>query len=71
MAYVMLAALQGAGRESESFARIMEIRPEAVMNALVVRLGDELLRRSGALLEPMRRYDRQIWEALGLESDTQ
>lgn len=56
LAYVLLADQYGEGREGEAFEKILVIRPEAVPNLLVVRLGDTLLGRSGKLLGPLNEY---------------
>jgi len=56
LAYVILAAYAGPGREAECLERIVSIRPEAVPNALVVRIGDAFLQRDGALLSPYQNY---------------
>jgi predicted protein tyrosine phosphatase len=60
LAYVFLADQLGVGREAEAFAVMLNIRPNAVPNDLVVRLGDRLLERPGALLAPLRELYRSI-----------
>jgi predicted protein tyrosine phosphatase len=54
LAYIFIADVLGSGREAEAFRLMLEIRPNAVPNGLVVRLGDTLLKRQGALLQPLR-----------------
>lgn len=60
LAYVLQADLFGPGRESEALREILTIRPEAVPNQLVVRLGDQLMARQGALMEPLQDYFAMI-----------
>jgi predicted protein tyrosine phosphatase len=60
MAYVLIADQYGAGHEAEAFSRMLEIRPVAVPNGLVVRLGDTFLRRGGALLAPLKELYAKI-----------
>lgn len=50
LAYVILADQMGIGREHEVLEEILKIRPDAVPNARVVSIGDQLLCRKGALL---------------------
>lgn len=64
LAYVLLADQLGPGQEAEAFRIVMQIRPDAVPNALVVRLGDLLLERGGALLAPLQKLHRKIDEEL-------
>jgi predicted protein tyrosine phosphatase len=56
LTYVLLADLLGSGRESAAFAQMLEISPEAVPNGMVVRLGDQILARHGALLKPLNDF---------------
>lgn len=56
LAYVLLADHLGPGHEAEAFRFIEEIRPTAVPNGLIVRLGDALLARGGALLAPLKEF---------------
>ena len=60
LAYVLLADLYGAGRESEALKSIIGIRPESVPNRLVVELGDILLDRNGALRAALKEYYQQL-----------
>jgi predicted protein tyrosine phosphatase len=60
LAYIFLADQLGEGREAEAFATMLKIRPNAVPNDLVVRLGDRLLERQGALLQPLRELHKRI-----------
>jgi predicted protein tyrosine phosphatase len=54
LAYLFIADELGVGHEAEAFSLMLAIRPLAVPNELVVRLGDTLLRRGGALLVPLK-----------------
>ena len=60
LAYVCLADQFGAGREDKAFACVMAIRPNAVPNSMVVRLGDVELGRNNALLKPLRDLNAKI-----------
>src|SRR6478736_9862584 len=53
LAYVFIADQLSVGQESEAFRLLLEIRPDAVPNGLVVRLGDAYLKRGGALTAPL------------------
>ena len=56
LAYVLLADKYGAGHEPEAFQHVMSIRPTAVPNSLVIRLGDAALDRHGDLLKPLKEF---------------
>jgi predicted protein tyrosine phosphatase len=60
LAYVFIADQLGAGREAEAFRLLLEIRPVAVPNGLVVRLGDAHLKRGGALIAPLKELYAKI-----------
>jgi len=60
LAYVFIADQLGAGRETEAFRMILSLRPNAVPNGLVVRIGDALLKRGGALLQPLQELYEKI-----------
>jgi predicted protein tyrosine phosphatase len=64
LAYVFLADQLGPGREDEALGIIMRIRPNAVPNRLVIQLGDELLKRNGALLRPLNSLYTKINQEL-------
>jgi predicted protein tyrosine phosphatase len=64
LAYVAVAHLLGPGAEAEALEAVLAIRPCAVPNSLVVRLGDALLKRQGALIEPLRRLNRRLSDQL-------
>ncbi|PWU12382.1 MAG: hypothetical protein C5B50_21515 [Verrucomicrobia bacterium] len=64
LAYVGIADQLGSGHESEALRLILQIRPEAVPNSLVVRLGDTFMSRRGALLEPLTLLYAQINEEI-------
>ncbi len=69
LAYVLLADQLGPGREADALDLILQVRPDAVPNRLVVELGDAVLMRNGALLGPLRglysKMDEEIskWHA--------
>ena len=60
LAYIFIADQFGVGREAEAFQLMLDIRPIAVPNGLVVRLGDMVLQRRGALRQPMRDFYAKI-----------
>jgi predicted protein tyrosine phosphatase len=60
LAYLFIADQLGPGREREAFGLTLEIRPVAVPNEFVVRLGDEFLQRSGALVAPLKDWYAKI-----------
>jgi len=60
LAYVCIADQYGPGREGEAFSAVLDIRPVAVPNGLVVRLGDAFLNRNGALLAPLKDFYAKI-----------
>lgn len=66
LAYVILADKMGPGRELEAFTHIINIRPEAMPNILVVSLGDLVLKRNNALTKPLRDFNQSIMTTLGL-----
>lgn len=60
LAYVLLADQYGSGNELEALNTLLAIRPIAVPNLLVANWGDQLLRRNGALLSPLKEYFSRI-----------
>lgn len=50
-ALLVLAAWQGPGHETAAACKVRRIAPLADPNALLVRYGDDLLGRSGALVQ--------------------
>ncbi len=60
LAYVLLADQYGGGYESDALNTLLAIRPVAVPNLLVAVLGDQLLRRNGALLATLKEYFSRI-----------
>jgi len=60
LAYIFIADQLGAGREEEAFGLTLQIRPEAVPNGLVVRIGDAFLERNGALLRPLKQFYNKL-----------
>jgi len=64
LAYLCIADQLGSGREEEALQLVLKIRPEAVPNSLVVRLGDAFLGRDGGLLEPIKEFYAKINDEL-------
>jgi predicted protein tyrosine phosphatase len=60
LAYVLMADQLGVGREADAFGAVLDIRSVAVPNGLVVRLGDTVLGRNGALLAPLKDFYAKI-----------
>lgn len=60
LAYVALTNELGVGSEEKAFKTVLKIQPSAVPNILVVQLGDEFLKRSGALLNPLYEHYKQV-----------
>jgi predicted protein tyrosine phosphatase len=60
LAYVLLADRLGAGNEHKAFNSIIDIRPEAVPNDMVVRLGDKILGRNGKLRQPLIEFYDEV-----------
>ncbi len=60
LAYVAVAKAMGSGAEPGCLQMILELRPSAVPNRLVVELGDRLLSRQGALLVPLKELYRRV-----------
>ena len=64
LAYVVIADQLGPGRELEALRLILQIRPNAAPNRLIVELGDKLLQREGALLQPLNAFYRLLNQQL-------
>ena len=60
LAYVCVADQLGPGHESEALKLVMQIRPAAVPNRLVIEFGDAILGRQGELLKPLREFYRYL-----------
>jgi predicted protein tyrosine phosphatase len=60
LAYLFIADHLGPGREAEAFNIMLKIRPIAVPNGLIVRLGDAYLKRDGALLKPLEELNAKL-----------
>jgi predicted protein tyrosine phosphatase len=60
MAYVLMADRLGPGQESEALNFVLELRPNALPNKLVVEVGDTLLNRSGQLVKPLRAFYAEV-----------
>ena len=54
LAYLFAADELGRGHEAEALGLVLAIRPGAVPNGMVVRLGDTLMKRDGALTAPLK-----------------
>lgn len=59
-AFVMASQAFGKGMEKEALEYVLEIRPVAIPNALVVRHADELLGANGALIRAMAPLKEQL-----------
>jgi predicted protein tyrosine phosphatase len=66
LAYVAVTNELGVGSEEKALLTVLNIQPSAVPNLLVVQLGDEFLKRSGALLKPMYKHYKQIMKEFTL-----
>ena len=64
LAYVLLSDLYGAGREVDAFNMMLSIREESVPNPLVVKLGDALMQRKGALMSPLDTYFETVLSSI-------
>lgn len=53
----ILAARLGAGSEERALTDLLQIRPEATPNLVVVKLADELLGRNGVLLSTVAAWE--------------
>jgi len=60
LAYVAFTNEMGVGSEEKAFQAVLDIQPSAVPNMLIVQLGDEFLKRNGALLIPLYEHYKQI-----------
>ena len=60
LAYVFIADQLSVGQESEALRLLLDIRPNAVPNGMVVRLGDACLKRRGALIAPLKELYAKI-----------
>lgn len=58
-ALIMYAYWFGAGREREALERVLAQRPMARPNRLMVSLADQLLGRSGCLIEIVKSYEER------------
>jgi predicted protein tyrosine phosphatase len=53
-AFGILSMLLGSGQELDALNYLMEIKPDAFPNKLVVQFADEILNRNGRMLEALR-----------------
>lgn len=58
-ALLCLAQWRGSGHEQECATEVLRIRPCAMPHAGLVRIGDEVMGREGALIRAMRDVRRQ------------
>jgi predicted protein tyrosine phosphatase len=54
-AYAMISSMFGEGREHDALKHILEIRPQASPNPLMVKHADAILKRNGKMLEAIKR----------------
>ena len=64
LALVIVAHQLGVGQEQVALEMILAIRPEAVPNQMVVRLGDMLLKRDGTLVSALNTLYADINQRL-------
>lgn len=57
LALAVIADRMGEGREDEAVADLLAVRPEAVPNILMLQFADDLLDRSGRLVEAWKRIE--------------
>lgn len=57
IALAILADRLGAGYEVQALERLLSVRPEVTPNLVVVALADELLQRSGRLVEAVAAWE--------------
>lgn len=57
MGLAILASRLGNGSEAKALAQLLEIRPEATPNLVVVKLADEILGRDGALVSAVAEWE--------------
>jgi predicted protein tyrosine phosphatase len=57
IALAIIAERMGAGREGEALSELLEIRPPAVPNMMIVQHADDILGRNGLLLETLKSWD--------------
>lgn len=60
IALSIIAARMGPGREGEALSQLLAIRPEAVPNLMIVEHADEILGRTGRLLETLKSWDETM-----------
>ena len=60
MAYVLIADRLGPGHEIEALNLMLELRPNALPNKLVVEVGDKFLNRADELMKPLRAFYAQV-----------
>jgi len=53
----ILASRFGAGAEEQALAEVLNIRPEATPNLVVVKLADQILGRNGALVSVVAEWE--------------
>jgi predicted protein tyrosine phosphatase len=63
-AFAILTMLLGPGSEPAALAYLLEIKPDAFPNRLVVQLADDLLKRNGKMLAALRPLRDEVNEAI-------
>jgi predicted protein tyrosine phosphatase len=65
----ILASRLGSGNEERALAELLEIRPEATPNLVVVKLADAILGRSGALVSAVAEWQKRTPGVLKARQD--
>ena len=60
LAYVLIADRLGPGCEAQALKCVLELRPCALPNKLVVEIGDRFLNREGELVKPLREFYAEV-----------
>ena len=65
----ILASRLGSGNEERALAELLEIRPEATPNLVVVKLADAILGRNGALVSAVAEWQERTPRVLRARQD--
>lgn len=65
----ILASRLGPGSEGQALVELLEIRPEATPNLVVVKLADEILGRNGALVSTVAEWQERTPRVLKARQD--
>jgi predicted protein tyrosine phosphatase len=60
IALAIIAERMGRGREGEALSELLNVRPPAVPNMMVVEHADEILDRNGRLLQTLKSWDETL-----------